>query len=84
VNASALKLVLYHRHGCHLCEDMRDALGEYQAKFDFQAIEVDIDEDSDLQARYGSRIPLLLSGHGECLSEYYLDPKRLLSYLQGA
>ncbi len=84
MNGSALKLILYHRDGCHLCEDMRDALGEYRIKFDLQVIEVDIDGDSDLQARYGNRIPLLLGGHGECLSEYYLDPKRLLSYLQGA
>ncbi|MET0052399.1 MAG: glutaredoxin family protein [Candidatus Thiodiazotropha sp.] len=78
-----LKLTLYHRDGCHLCEDMRDALGEYLESFELQLIEVDIDRDVALKARYGHRIPLLLDGQGHCLSEYYLDPKRLLSYLQG-
>jgi hypothetical protein len=81
---SILKLTLYHRDGCHLCEDMRDALDEYMVTFNLQLIEVDIDQDETLRAAYGHRIPLLLDESGSCLSEYYLDPKRLLSYLQGA
>ncbi len=79
-----MKLTLYHRDGCHLCEDMRDALIEYMETFDLEVNEVDIDQDSALKTVYGHRIPLLLDESGACLSEYYLDPKQLLSYLQGS
>ncbi|MET0065469.1 MAG: glutaredoxin family protein [Candidatus Thiodiazotropha sp.] len=83
VVTGARQVRFYHREGCHLCDDMRELLGELQHTHGFGVTEVDVDQDADLKQRFGQRIPLLLGAQGECLSEYYLDPKRLLSYLQG-
>ena len=51
-----MRLTLYTRPGCHLCDDAKsvlDGIGEpYQ--------EVSIEGDDDLEEEYGFRIPVLL------------------------
>lgn len=75
-----LELTLYHRLGCHLCEDLRDALLTFQAEHDFQLREVDIDDDPDLFARYGALIPVLCLGELE-ICHYFLNPAALAAAL---
>jgi hypothetical protein len=55
-----------------------------QAEWQFKVIEVDIDGDSALLEKYGTRIPLLEDHQGRCISEYFLDQVTLLRYLRGA
>ena len=73
-------LTLYHRPGCHLCDDMRDALLELQPEHPFQLREVDIDASPALRARYGVLIPVLCLGELE-ICHYHLDSVALRAAL---
>ncbi|MCP4701833.1 MAG: glutaredoxin family protein [Gammaproteobacteria bacterium] len=62
---SAATLTLYTRTGCHLCEEMKQCLDEFQRDYDFSLSVVDIDADSYLRLRYGDRVPVLAVGEQE-------------------
>ena len=62
-------IVLYHAHGCHLCERARRVLEESGEPFD----EVDITDDPDLEARYREWLPVV-EIDGERAFVYYVDP----------
>ena len=74
-----MKLTLYSRPECHLCEavvaDLLPLLG------DGVTLEtVDVDSSVALERRYGLRIPVLTAGEIE-LSGYPLDRERVLEFL---
>ena len=72
------RLVLYHRPGCHLCEQMLAALhSAYGDDLDISL--VDVDTDPVLKQRFGSRIPVL-AAEGQVLCEVRLDEARLETY----
>ena len=78
----ARQLIVYGREACHLCQDMILALRNLQAQvsFDFQV--VDIDSDPELAARYGDKIPVLLSPFtNQEICHYFLDLAALDDYL---
>lgn len=78
----ARKLIVYGREECHLCQDMILALRNSQAQvsFDFQVI--DIDSDPELLARYGDKIPVLVSPTTrQEICHYFLDLAALDDYL---
>ncbi len=77
------ELTLYHRPGCHLCDDMRDALLELRAEQPFQLREIDIDASPALRACYGVLIPVLCLGEVE-ICHYHLDPIALRAALAAA
>jgi hypothetical protein len=63
------QLTLYTRAGCSLCEDMaelvRARIGTHRV------IEVDVDGDPLLKARFGWDVPLLFEGDSEiCRHEF--------------
>jgi len=69
-------LTLLMRTYCHLCDDMRVALGPLAARFGATVSELDVDADAALEERYGERIPVLLLGSpvdGVELCHYSLD-----------
>ncbi len=71
-------LTLYHRPGCHLCEQMLAALYfTYGDELEVQL--VDVDRDPELQQRYGERIPVL-AGSGKVLCEARLDEAAVEAY----
>ena len=78
------QLRLYHRHGCHLCEDMAEQLTSLRSQVRFEYLLVDVDEDEALRNRYHNRVPVLENQEGELLCEVFLDPMRVLNYLQDA
>jgi len=62
---------------------MLERLEAYQQAGRLRLELIDVDRrDVDLSA-YRTRIPVLEAPDGECLSEYFLDEDRLLSYLDG-
>lgn len=77
--AAAVQLVMYGRSGCHLCDDMREALENCREQLDFSLEFRDIDARADWQQRYGERIPVLLAGDSE-ICHYYLDRQALLEH----
>jgi glutathione S-transferase len=75
-----MRLTLYARRYCHLCEDMQAALAGLAAEFDFVLDVVDVDEAEALEARYGERVPVLAHGDVE-LCHYFLDRPAVAQYL---
>lgn len=50
-----MRIVLYSRRGCHLCEQAEDMLQWHAAAVEI----IDIDTSADLVARYGLRVPVV-------------------------
>ena len=61
LDEQGISLVVYGREECHLCRDMIAALHEMQKQTFFTFQLVDIDSDPELVARYGEKIPVLIS-----------------------
>jgi len=77
---SSLKLTLYSRPECHLCEALLADLTPLLPAG--AAVDVvDVDGDVGLERRYGLRIPVLVAGGVE-LSGYPLDAERVRRYLR--
>ena len=73
-------LTVYGRSYCHLCDDMIAALHTLQGRFVFMLKIVDVDTDAALEARFGVKVPVLMSGNRE-LCHYYLDEPVVTAFL---
>jgi glutaredoxin len=62
-----VKVTLYGKPGCHLCDDARVAVAAVRHELGFELEEVDVSADPRLHARYGERIPVLAAGGEEVL-----------------
>lgn len=69
----AVRLTLYGRTYCHLCEDMAAALREVQESLGFSLEIVDVDTDPALEARFGELVPVLTDPRGVEICHYFLD-----------
>ncbi|HIF51044.1 MAG TPA: glutaredoxin family protein [Thiotrichaceae bacterium] len=81
MSETELVLSLYSRAECHLCEEMLDALKQWQNRFDFRVNVIDIDQNSSLTERFAARIPLLALGDIE-ICEYFLDEAAFLDIFE--
>ena len=77
-----MQLILYARSYCHLCEELADALVSWRARYDFEVRVVDIEDDAELEARYGTLVPVLCTQEGVELCHYRLDDARLRAHLE--
>lgn len=68
-----MRLTLYGRTYCHLCEDMLRALEGLQDELQFTVQVVDVDADDALESRYGERVPVLVDSDGREICHYFLD-----------
>jgi glutaredoxin len=75
-----VKVVLYGKPGCHLCDDARAVVSEALAGRDVDLEEVDVTLDPALERRYGERIPVL-TVDGEELFQYFVDARALAERL---
>ena len=55
--AGPLRVTLYERDGCHLCDEARVLLDEMLGTEGYAR--VDIEADDDLVLRYGFRVPVI-------------------------
>jgi glutaredoxin len=83
VAPASRRLTVYSRYGCQLCTDMLQALARLQPVLDFEFTVLDVDDDPQLAARYGERVPVLFAGDTE-LCCHFLDEDRLREYCRGA
>ena len=72
---------LYHREGCHLCEDMLRDLQALSSSLSVQKI--DIDQDEELHARFNEDVPVLALGD-EIICKHFLDESRICEALKYA
>ena len=71
-----MRVVLYSRPGCGLCDRARDVLEAQRTRTPFPLEEVDITGDDALELEYGIRIPVVLVD-GRELFEIRVDAGRL-------
>jgi len=74
------ELTLFHRIGCHLCDQMLSDLQPYIESNEVILKLIDIDEDPKWTQRYNTLIPVL-HADSEPMCKYYLDKERLESFL---
>jgi glutaredoxin len=74
-------VVLYGRPDCHLCDEARAGLERLRADgLDFEIVNVDIETDDELHARFLERIPVV-EVDGAIVSELFLDADGLRTRL---
>ena len=56
---STVRITLYSRPGCHLCEAMRDVADAVAREVGAELEEVDVDADPVVAARYDLEVPVL-------------------------
>ena len=71
-----VQLTLYIREGCSLCDDMERALQECAADLDFETRRVPIDNNTELELAYGTKVPVLVCDDAE-VCHYFLDLEAL-------
>jgi glutaredoxin len=72
-----MKVVLFTRRGCHLCERVEDLLALHSP----DAVIIDVDASPDHAARYGLRVPVLQIDGVDVL-EGRIDEASLVAGLQ--
>lgn len=77
-----MKLLLYSKPGCHLCDEMKTVVAKVAGRFGVDVKEVDISADPDLIQRYGEQIPVLMLD-GKKIAKYRISEKELARRLAG-
>jgi glutaredoxin len=71
-----MRVTLYSRPGCGLCDRAREVLEAERARVGFELIDVDITGDDALELAYGVRIPVV-TVDGQERFEVEVDPAEL-------
>ena len=79
-DGATLRLTLYGRGYCHLCDEMLAALATLRREFEFAVDVVDVDSDAALKQRFGTLVPVLMHA-GTKLCHYHLDAGKVRAYL---
>ena len=73
-------LTLYFREGCHLCDEMLQALMSLQPSLTFELQQIDVDDDPLLARRYNELVPVLALEDEE-ICHHRLDEAQLKGFL---
>ena len=73
-----MKIVLYSRRGCHLCEQVEEMLASRPA----ETVVVDVDAAPGLAEEFGTRVPVV-EVDGRILIEGRFEERELLRLLAG-
>jgi glutaredoxin len=71
-----IDLILYTRNDCELCHEMEQVIAAELPKFDAKIQRVEIDGDSELEARYGTEVPVLFVNDRKAF-KYRCTPREL-------
>lgn len=76
VNQEPVTVTVYSRESCHLCDEAIETLEDVAGSEDIRIAidEVDIDDDPDLGAEYGDKIPYVLI-EGRPAFKFRVGPK---------
>lgn len=78
-----MRVVLYSRPGCHLCDVARAVLETERERTPFELQEIEVQDDDALELAYGVRIPVV-EIDGEERFEYEVDAGSLSRLLRQA
>ena len=76
VERAAPRVTLYGRPGCHLCDDARAIIEAVCRETGERYVEISIDDDAALTARFGEEIPVTFVD-GRQHDYWRVDPERL-------
>jgi len=79
-----VRLRLYGRSYCHLCDEMVLALGCLRDELRFSVEVFDVDADPELESLYGELVPVLTDDIGIEICHYHLDESALRGALATA
>jgi len=65
-----IKITLFSRENCHLCEDVINNLNSLQVELPHTVNIIDIDKDLELQKKYGSVVPVVEFGSYRLVSPF--------------
>ena len=77
-----IRLSLFSRPGCHLCDEMKAVVRRVAATTTIELDEVDISGDPALEALYGAEIPVLVLG-GTKVAKFRISESELRRVLEG-
>ena len=77
-----ISIILYSRPGCHLCDEMKAVVNRVARRTPIVLTEIDITGDPDLEARYGTEIPVLML-EGKKVAKYRVTEEALRRILAG-
>ena len=75
-----IRVTLYTRTDCHLCEDMRAVVERVARSIPLTIERVDVDTDPQLAATYGAEVPVLCV-NGRKAFKYRVDERALRARL---
>ena len=81
-SVAGLKVVVYSKPGCCLCDELKSQLRTLRQKHRFEWREVNILEDPESFAKFKEEIPVVFV-NGRKAFKYHLDEKAFLKRLQG-
>lgn len=76
-----MRLRLIGRPGCHLCEELFEALLTEFPGEAWQIEQADVDSREDWQRRYGLKIPVLLDDDGSVVCTTFFDAEAVGDWL---
>lgn len=76
-------VTIYSRPGCHLCEEAKYQIAPLLAEFGARLIEINIDEDAELRARYDYDVPVIFLGARK-VAKYRVDLAQFRRQLRDA
>ena len=78
-----VKVTIYSRPGCHLCDDMKDLVRKAARTIPLTLEDIDIYGDDELEERYGLEIPVLFV-NGERVANARIKEDALIRVLTSA
>jgi glutaredoxin len=60
--AAPRDITIYSRPGCHLCEEAKRQIAPLLTEFGSRCMEINIDQDPELRARYDYDVPVIFIG----------------------
>ena len=75
-----VRLTVYSRAWCHLCDDLLDALRPICDEFRADIEVIDIDTHPEFEEAYNERVPVVVGGKTE-LCHHFLDTAAVRAYL---
>ena len=76
-----MKVTLYTRRGCHLCDDAKRAIDSARLRRAFDYEEFDIDSDPELRRLYNEEVPVIAID-GRKAFKYRLTAEELMQKLE--
>lgn len=76
------ELILYSRHGCHLCDEMVRDLINLDLSPPVRWVVEDVDRRADWRAAYGQDVPVLATADGEIICRHVLDATAVRAWQQ--